>query len=73
MGNQRTKAPRNHTQEIKNELTDLIITLREGISELEDPQAQALFETSAEVLTGLKTAFSHYEQQFEAAWRQEQG
>jgi hypothetical protein len=28
-----------------------------------------MFETSAEVLTGLKKAFSDYEQKSESAWR----
>ena len=27
---------------------------------MDDPKAKALFETSTEVLTGLKTAYEHY-------------
>jgi hypothetical protein len=34
-----------------------------------EPKAQALFETSAEVLTGLAEAFDDYEKKSEAAWR----
>jgi hypothetical protein len=29
----------------------------------------AMFETAAEVLEGLKTAFAHYEQRGERVWR----
>jgi hypothetical protein len=42
---------------------------REDVGQIEDPKAQALFETTAEVLTGLITAYDHYEQKSEAAWR----
>ena len=31
--------------------------------------SKAMFETAAEVLTGLKKAFSDYEQKNESAWR----
>ena len=34
-----------------------------------EPKAQALFETAAEVLTGLVKAFDDYEKKNEAAWR----
>jgi hypothetical protein len=34
-----------------------------------EPKAQALFETSAEVLTGLAKAFDDFENKSEAAWR----
>lgn len=33
-----------------------------------DPRAQALFETTAEVLRGVETAYRHYEEGAEAAW-----
>jgi hypothetical protein len=57
-----------YTQKIKTELQQLVDHLREDIGNVDDPQAKALFETSAEVLTGLKTAFSHYEEGEEEAW-----
>jgi hypothetical protein len=50
-------------------LDALIEHLRKDVRKVEEPRAQALFETSAEVLQGLKTAFVHYEQGDEAAWR----
>jgi len=39
------------------------------VPKVNDPKAQALFESSAEVLTGLKKAFTDYEQQNEPAWK----
>jgi hypothetical protein len=41
--------------------------IREDITKVNDPKAQALFETSAEVLGGLITAYEHFEQRNEAA------
>jgi hypothetical protein len=43
-------------------LESLIKNLRAESKTLKEPKAQALFETSAEVLTGLKTAFKHYKE-----------
>jgi hypothetical protein len=34
-----------------------------------DPKALALFETTAEVLQGLITAYEHFEQKSEPVWR----
>jgi hypothetical protein len=42
---------------------------RENVRRVEDPRAQALFETTAEVLTGLRTAYTHFEQRSEPPWR----
>jgi hypothetical protein len=47
----------------------LIEQLRNDIGFLTEPKAQALFETSAEVLTGLVKAFNDYEKKCEDAWR----
>jgi hypothetical protein len=35
---------------------------------MDEPKAQALFETAAEVITGLDTAFKHFEEKSEKAW-----
>ena len=51
--------PRHHTQKVQAWLSDLIDHLRQDVQKVDDPKAQALVETSAEVLTGLKTAFAH--------------
>lgn len=50
-----------HTQNIKAKFNEVIAHLRKDVVKIEDPKAQALFETSAEVLTGLVKAFSDYE------------
>ncbi len=42
---------------------------REDVSKIDDPKAEALFETTAEVLQGLITAFEHYEKKSEEAWQ----
>ena len=60
-----------HTQKIKAQMSQLIDHLREDIGKVTEPKAQALFETSAEVLTGLVKAFDDYEKKSEAAWRTE--
>ena len=50
-------------------LEDLIDHLREDIDKVKEPKAQALFETSVEVLAGLRTAFEHYERGEEKGMR----
>lgn len=59
-----------HSENIRGEFQELIDHLRRDIGKIKDPKARALFETSAEVLTGLVTAFKHYEDGIEEAWRQ---
>ena len=61
--------PRHHTSNIKNMLDDLITHLRDDVEKIEEPRAQAMFETTAEMLTGVRTAFEHYEAGTEAAFR----
>ena len=56
-------------QKIKAQVRQLIDHLREDVGKVAEPKAQALFETSAEVLTGLVKAFDYYEKKNEAAWR----
>lgn len=61
--------PRHHSANIRNKLTDLIGHVREDVSKVTDPQAKALFETTAEVLIGFRTAYEHFEKKSEEAWR----
>jgi hypothetical protein len=61
--------PIHHTQNMQRRLRELIGHLRDDIKKVEEPQMKAMFETSAEVLSGLATAFQHYEKKNEAAWR----
>lgn len=63
--------PIRHTQKIRDRLTGLIDHLRRDIDSVNEPQARALFETSAEVLGGLVNAFEHYETREEKAWTHE--
>jgi hypothetical protein len=61
--------PRRHTQRIRQELDELVGHLRDDVVKVNDPKTQALFETTAEVLTGLITAYEHAEEQSEPAWK----
>ena len=61
--------PRHHTIKIRGMLNDVIEHTREDVGKVNDPKAQALFETTAEVLRGLVTAYEHFEQRSEQAWR----
>lgn len=61
--------PRYHTQRLKTQIRALIDHLRSDVEKVSDPKAQALFETSAEVLTGLAKAFDDFEKKAETAWK----
>jgi hypothetical protein len=61
--------PSHHAQKIKAQMRQLIEHPRADVGKITEPKAQALFETSAEVLTGLVKAFDDYEQKSEEAWR----
>ena len=63
------KNPLHHTQKVKSEMSKLVHHLREDVSKVTDPKAQALFETAAEVLLGLVKAFGDFEAKNEQAWR----
>jgi len=64
-----SKDPRAHTANVRKEFRTLIDHLRGDIEKIHDPKAQALFETAAEVISGLDTAFEHYEGKSESAWK----
>ena len=61
--------PRRHTRQVRERLEDLITHLRQDVGKVTDPRAEALFETTAEVLGGLAKAFTDFEQRSEPAWR----
>ena len=61
--------PKHHTQKMRQRLDETIAHLREDIGKVDDPQFKAMFETAAEVLSGLVKAFRDYEQKNEKAWR----
>lgn len=47
----------------------LINQARADVKKVNDAKAQALCETTAEVLTGLRKAYDDYEQKNEEAWK----
>jgi hypothetical protein len=61
--------PRHHTSNVKRKLQELRDHLREDVEKVSEPKAQALFETTAEVLQGLLNAFDHYEHKSEPGMR----
>jgi hypothetical protein len=61
--------PRHHTLKLKQMLNDTADHARQDVSKVQDPNAQALFETTAEVLKGLVVAFDDFEQNREEAWK----
>ena len=61
--------PHQHVKKVGMQLQDLIDHLRSDIEKIDDPRCKAMFETSAEVLGGLKKALHDYETGNEPAWR----
>ncbi|MDQ0140377.1 hypothetical protein [Cupriavidus necator] len=61
--------PRHHAIKIKAMLNETVQHMRADVAKVSDPKAQALFETSAEVLNGLIAAYDHFEQRTEPAWK----
>jgi ferric iron reductase protein FhuF len=61
--------PRYHTQNMQRRMGELVEHLRADIEKVDEPQLKAMFETSAEVLSGLIKAFRDYELKNEPAWR----
>jgi hypothetical protein len=53
----------------KTQLDQLIAQVRQDIGQVEEPKAQALFETTAEVLIGLRKAYEDYAKGGEQAWQ----
>jgi len=69
MRKQQENDRRHHTANIKAMLTEIIKHAREDAEKVSEPKAQALFETIAEVLQGLVTAYQDYESNSEWAWQ----
>lgn len=64
-----TSDPKAHSANIRGEIEMLVDHMRKDIKKVEEGRAKALFETSAEVLKGLSTAFLHFEEGKEDAWK----
>jgi len=60
--------PQVHSDHIRQQLDELIQHARADIGRVSEPRFQALLETTAEVLTVLKTAYQHYGEKHEKAW-----
>ncbi len=63
------KDPRPGTARLKGLLSETVEYARSHAAEAIDPKAQALFETTAEVLLGLRKAYEAFEKKNEPAWR----
>jgi hypothetical protein len=61
--------PRHHTLKIQDLLVRARDHCREDVGKITDPKAQAIFETTAEVLDGLIRAYDHYNSRSEQAMR----
>jgi len=61
--------PHHHTRKMEERFHETVAHLRRDVSVIEDPRARALFETAAEVITGLEKAFRDYDAKTERAWR----
>ena len=69
---QKTEAnmtPGEHAQRIATMLRQAQQECRADIERIDDPKAQALFETVAEAVGGLMTALEHYQAGNERAWQ----
>ncbi len=69
---QKTEAnmtPGEHAQRIASMLQQAQQECRADIERIDDPKAQALFETIDEVLGGTMRALEHYRARNEPAWR----
>lgn len=64
-----TSDPKAHSQNFRSGLQNIVDHLRDDTSQVDDPKTKALFETSAEVIKGLITAYKHYEEGQEEAWK----
>lgn len=59
---------KDHAQNIAEQIYELKRYCHEETTEVTDPKAKALFETTAEVLAGLEKAYSDYQLENEGAW-----
>jgi hypothetical protein len=57
--------PRYHLVKMRGMLSALVRHCREDMEKIAEPKAQALFETTAEVINGLITTYSRYETELE--------
>jgi hypothetical protein len=66
---EQTSDPIDRPRNMSKRLIELIDSLRADIGRVEDPQFKTMFETAAEVLGGIVSAFRRYEEKSERAWK----
>jgi hypothetical protein len=66
---ERHMTPQQHAAHIASLLQQAKQECRADLTRANDPKAQALFETTAEVIGGLCKALGDYQQGSEAVWR----
>ncbi len=59
----------HHVSKLRDMLDEVAQQARQDIGKVSDPKAQALFETTAEVVLGLRKAYDDFEEGTEAAWK----
>lgn len=64
-----TSDPKSHATNIRRMLGEVADHARQDAGRVKEPKAQALFETTAEVLLGLAKACEHYASGAEKAMR----
>ncbi len=64
------KNPDYQANQIRIKIQELIKRSREAVNEINKPKAQALFETTVEILSGLATAYGHYQERTGPAWKE---
>jgi hypothetical protein len=62
--------PLHHTTKLKHMLTEVIDHAHEDISKISEARAKALFEKTANMLSGLREEYEDYEKDGETRWRQ---
>jgi len=73
MQDEQSRDPAIHTRNMRQRFEELRKHLRMNIEKVDEPQLRAMFETSAEVISGLEKAFSDYERKNESAWQTDRG
>lgn len=61
--------PADYSRNIQRLLSELIIHTRDNVERVNEPRFRALMETTAQVLSGLKSAYEHYDEAREPAWQ----
>lgn len=69
MKDEKRETNEQHVTRLKMQLEDIIAQLKNDIPRVDDPRVKVLFELSAEVLGGVRKAFTDYQEQKEEAWR----